>query len=427
MLGVSFSSRAKASFLKGINNMTYTVQKFLEYVKYPTMSDESSESCPSSAKQLILGAKIVEDLKELGLDDARMDEHGYVYATLPSNTDKKVPTIGLVAHMDTSDAASDSPINARIVHFDGSDVILSEDENGKTVLSANDYPSLEKYVGDDLIVTDGKTLLGADDKAGIAEILGAVKYIKENNVIHGTIKIGFTPDEEIGRGADLFDIEGFGADYAYTVDGGACGEIEYENFNAASAVAKFSGISIHPGSAKNQMVNAALLAVEFASLLPADKTPANTEGYEGFFHLCDISGSCENAEVSYIIRDHDRAKLEEMKALFLACGEFMAAKYGKKFVEVSVKDSYYNMKEKILPHIEIVERAEAAMRECGIEPIIVPIRGGTDGARLSWAGLPCPNLCTGGENFHGRFEYISVQSMERITSFLVKLLENAAK
>ena len=262
---------------------------------------------------------------------------------------------------------------------------------------------------------------------GIAEILGAVKYIKENPVSHGTIKIGFTPDEEIGRGADLFDIEGFGADYAYTVDGGACGEIEYENFNAASAVAKFSGISIHPGSAKNQMVNAALLAVEFASLLPADKTPANTEGYEGFFHLCDISGSCENAEVSYIIRDHDRAKLEEMKALFLACGEFMAAKYGKKFVEVSVKDSYYNMKEKILPHIEIVERAEAAMRECGIEPMIVPIRGGTDGARLSWAGLPCPNLCTGGENFHGRFEYISVQSMQRITSFLVKLLENAAK
>ena len=407
--------------------MTYTVQKFLEYVKYPTMSDESSESCPSSAKQLILGAKIVEDLKELGLDDARMDEHGYVYATLPSNTDKKVPTIGLVAHMDTSDAASDNPINAKIVHFDGSDIVLCDDESGKTVLSAKDYPSLEKYVGDDLIVTDGKTLLGADDKAGIAEILGAVKYMKENNVSHGTIKIGFTPDEEIGRGADLFDIEGFGADYAYTVDGGACGEIEYENFNGASAVAKFNGISIHPGSAKNQMVNAALLAVEFASLLPAEKTPANTEGYEGFFHLCDISGSCESAEVSYIIRDHDRAKLEEMKALFLACGEFMAAKYGKKFVEVSVKDSYYNMKEKILPHIEIVERAEAAMRECGIEPLIVPIRGGTDGARLSWAGLPCPNLCTGGENFHGRFEYISVQSMQMITSFLVKLLENAAK
>jgi len=403
--------------------MTYTIEKFLEYVSYPTMSDESSESCPSTKKQLVLANKIVEDLLALGLTDAHVDEHGYVYATLESNTDKNVPTIGLIAHMDTSDAAPDSPISTKIVRFDGSDIELSEG----IFLSKNDYPSLNRYVGEDLIVTDGKTLLGADDKAGVAEILGAIEYIIQNNVSHGTVKIGFTPDEEIGRGADLFDIKGFGADYAYTVDGGTIGEIEYENFNGASAIAEFSGISIHPGSAKNQMVNASLLAMEFASLLPASETPATTEGYEGFYHLCDFSGSVESAVLHYIIRDHDADKFEDRKEFFEACGRFMAEKYGKDFVKITVKDSYYNMKKMIEPHIYIIERAKQAMIETGIEPNVVPIRGGTDGARLSWEGLPCPNLCTGGENFHGRFEYISVQSMDKITKFLVRLVENVTK
>ena len=403
--------------------MTYTIEKFLEYVSYPTMSDESSATCPSSEKQLVLAKKIVEDLLALGLTDAHVDKHGYVYATLESNTDKNAPTIGLIAHMDTSDAAPDSPINTKIVRFDGSDIELSEG----IFLSGNDYPSLNRYVGEDLIVTDGKTLLGADDKAGVAEIMGAIEYIIKNNVPHGTVKIGFTPDEEIGRGADLFDIKGFGADYAYTVDGGTIGEIEYENFNGASAVAEFSGISIHPGSAKNQMVNASLLAMEFASLLPASETPATTEGYEGFYHLCDVSGSVESAVLHYIIRDHDADKFEKRKEFFEACGRFMAEKYGKEFVKITVKDSYYNMKKMIEPHMYIIERAKQAMIETGITPNVVPIRGGTDGARLSWEGLPCPNLCTGGENFHGRFEYISVQSMDKITKFLVKLLENATK
>jgi len=411
------------SLLERITIMTYTIEKFLEYVSYPTMSDESSESCPSTKKQLVLANKIVEDLLALGLTDAHVDEHGYVYATLESNTDKNVPTIGLIAHMDTSDAAPDSPISTKIVRFDGSDIELSEG----IFLSKNDYPSLNRYVGEDLIVTDGKTLLGADDKAGVAEILGAIEYIIQNNVSHGTVKIGFTPDEEIGRGADLFDIKGFGADYAYTVDGGTIGEIEYENFNGASAIAEFSGISIHPGSAKNQMVNASLLAMEFASLLPASETPATTEGYEGFYHLCDFSGSVESAVLHYIIRDHDADKFEDRKEFFEACGRFMAEKYGKDFVKITVKDSYYNMKKMIEPHIYIIERAKQAMIETGIEPNVVPIRGGTDGARLSWEGLPCPNLCTGGENFHGRFEYISVQSMDKITKFLVRLVENVTK
>jgi len=409
--------------LERIIIMSYTIEKFLEYVSYPTMSDENSESCPSSKKQLVLANKIVSDLLALGLSDARVDEHGYVYATLESNIEKDVPVMGLIAHMDTSDAAPDAPINAKIVKFDGSDVVLSE---GIT-LSKRDYPSLNRYVGDDLIVTDGKTLLGADDKAGIAEIMGAVEYIVNNNVPHGTIKIGFTPDEEIGRGADLFDIKGFGADYAYTVDGGTIGEIEYENFNGASATAEFSGVSIHPGSAKNQMVNASLLAMEFASLLPANETPATTEGYEGFYHLCDFEGSVESAVLHYIIRDHDIDKFNRKKAFFESCGNFIAEKYGKQFVTITVKDSYFNMKEKIEPHMEIIERAKQAMIQTGIEPNVVPIRGGTDGARLSWEGLPCPNLCTGGENFHGRFEYISVQSMDKITKFLVRLVENVTK
>lgn len=403
--------------------MSYTIEKFLEYVSYPTMSDENSETCPSSKKQLILANKIVSDLLALGLTDAHVDANGYVYATLESNTEKVVPVMGLIAHMDTSDAAPDAPINAKIVKFDGSDVILSED----ITLSKRDYPSLNRYVGEDLIVTDGKTLLGADDKAGIAEIMGAVEYIVNNNVPHGTIKIGFTPDEEIGRGADLFDIKGFGADYAYTVDGGTIGEIEYENFNGASATAEFSGVSIHPGSAKNQMVNASLLAMEFASLLPASETPATTEGYVGFYHLCDFEGSVESAVLHYIIRDHDIDKFNRKKAFFESCGRFIAEKYGKQFVKITVKDSYFNMKEKIEPHMEIIERAKQAMIQTGIEPNVVPIRGGTDGARLSWEGLPCPNLCTGGENFHGRFEYISVQSMDKITKFLVRLVENVTK
>ncbi len=399
--------------------------RFLKYVSFPTMSDEESETCPSSAKQKKLGEYLTEELLSLGLADAHMDENGYVYATLPANCEGGIPTVGLISHMDTSPEAADEPIRPKTVAYDGGDILLNE-EKGITMREA-DYPYLADYRGQHLIVTDGTTLLGADDKAGVAEIVTAIEALIASGKKHGTVKIGFTPDEEIGRGADLFDVEKFGADYAYTVDGGALGELEYENFNAASAVAEFAGISIHPGSGKDRMKNAALYAAEFVSLLPAHEIPAETEGYEGFYHLLGIEGGIESAKVTYIIRDHDREKFEEKKRVFLAAGEKINEKYGEGTCRVTVKDSYYNMKEIIDANLYTVERAKTAMREVGIEPKVIPIRGGTDGARLSFMGLPCPNLCTGGENFHSRFEFVSVESMEKISEMLVRLLSDLAE
>jgi tripeptide aminopeptidase len=397
--------------------------RFLKYVSYPTMSDETSETVPSSAKQLVLSRAIADELVALGLQEVELDEKGYLYATLPANVENSTITLGLVAHVDTSDACPDYPINAKIVKYDGNDILLNEEKG--IYLSKSEYPSLEKYVGDDLIVTDGTTLLGADDKAGVCAIVSAVENIIASGVPHGKIRICFTPDEEIGRGADHFDVEKFGCDYAYTVDGGSLGEIEYENFNAASAVVKFNGVSIHPGSAKDKMKNASLMAMDFNSLLPADQIPAKTEGYEGFFHLIEMSGECESATLVYIIRDHDKQKFQDKKALLLDCADKINAKYGEGSCIATVKDSYFNMKEIIDNHMYTIDRAVEAMEQVDVKPIIVPIRGGTDGARLSFMGLPCPNICTGGENFHSRFEYLSVQSLHKVVEIVERLIINA--
>ena len=403
--------------------MQTVTERFLRYVSYDTMSDEFSETCPSSDKQKLLGAALVEEMKEMGIEDARMDENGYVYGTVPG--DPALPTIGLIAHMDTSPDASGADIKARIVEYTGQDVCLNEEKG--IYLREEDYPALRNHVGKHLIVTDGTTLLGADDKAGVAEIMAAAEYLLEKGGSHATLKIGFTPDEEIGRGADRFDVAGFGADYAYTADGGPVGEIEYENFNAASAKAVFRGLNIHPGSAKDKMVNSQHIAMEFQSLLPVQQRPEYTEGYEGFIHLTDMEGQVERSVLRYIVRDHDLQKFQAKKAVLAAAAEFINRKYGEGTVELTVKDSYYNMKKCIEPCMYVVERAMKAMEAVGMEPKAVPIRGGTDGARLSYEGLPCPNLCTGGENYHGRFEYIPVEDMERCVQMLVKILTDAGK
>ncbi len=398
--------------------MTSVTQRFLKFVSFDTSSDEFSETCPSTDKQKLLGAALVEEMREMGIADAFMDEHGYVYGTVPGNPN--LPTIGLIAHMDTSPDASGADIRAKIVEYNGGDVCLNEEK--QIFLRQEDYPSLKNHYGKHLIVTDGTTLLGADDKAGIAEILTAAEFLLTARMSHATLKIGFTPDEEIGRGADLFDVKGFGADFAYTADGGAIGEIEYENFNAAGAVAVFKGLNIHPGSAKDKMINSQYIAMEFQSLLPAAQKPEHTEGYEGFIHLTDMQGEVEESTLRYIIRDHDMAKFEEKKAVMAAAADFINAKYGAGTCVLTVKDSYFNMKKCIEPHMHIVERAKNAMRDAGMEPREVPIRGGTDGARLSYEGLPCPNLCTGGENYHGRFEYIPVEDMEKCVQMLIGIL-----
>lgn len=396
---------------------------FLDYVAYPTMSLEASETCPSTDKQWELAKRLYRDLRALGME-AYCDAHGYVYATLAANTEQERPVIGLIAHMDTSDACADAPIKARAVYYDGADIVLNEEK--QIVLSERDYPGLAKYRGKHLIVTDGTTLLGADDKAGCAEIVCALEKLIASGKPHGTVKVAFTPDEEIGRGADLFDVAGFGADYAYTVDGGALGGIEYENFNAAGAEIVISGRSIHPGDSKNKMVNAALLACEINALLPTEQIPACTEGYEGFFHLTDLSGDCEHAELRYIIRDHDKALFAEKKRVLAAAVEGVNAKWrgiaGSDPCVLNLRDSYYNMKEMLADKMFIVERAADAMRLNGVEPEYVPIRGGTDGARLSFEGLPCPNLSTGGENYHSRFEYACVEDMETMTCVLADIL-----
>ena len=400
--------------------MESVVERFLRYVSYETTSDEFSETCPSTPKQRLLGEQLVKEMLEMGIEDARIDENGYVYGSIPG--DPALPAIGLIAHMDTAPDASGANIKAKIVPFDGSDICLNEEQG--IYLRESEYPALALHHGKHLIVTDGTTLLGADDKAGVAEILAAAEYLKTARIKHATLKIAFTPDEEIGRGADKFDIPGFGADYAYTCDGGLIGEMEYETFNAAGATVDFKGLNIHPGSAKGKMVNAQYIAMEFQSLLPAAQKPEYTEGYEGFLHLTDMEGSVEHARLRYIIRDHDMGKFTEKKEIMAAAADFLNRKYGEGTVTLTVKDSYYNMREKIEPCFYIVERAMKAMEAVGMDARTSPVRGGTDGARLSYEGLPCPNLCTGGDNYHGRFEYIPVEDMEKCVEMLISLLTN---
>ena len=398
--------------------MIAVADRFLKYVSFDTMSDETTETCPSSAKQKILGAALVEEMLSMGITDAHMDENGYVYGTVPG--DLSLPVIGLIAHMDTSPDASGADIKTKIVEYTGGDILLNEEKD--IWMKAEHYESLSGNIGKHLIVTDGTTLLGADDKAGIAEILTAAEILLSSEEKHATLKIGFTPDEEIGRGADLFDVEKFAADYAYTVDGGSLGELEYENFNAAGACVTVNGLNIHPGSAKDKMVNSQYIAMEFQSLLPAHQKPESTEGYEGFIHLTDMEGCVEKTTLRYIIRDHDMDLFIQKKQVMEAAAAFLNSKYGWGTVELSLKDSYFNMKEKIEPCMYVVDRAKAAMEAVGITPVVVPIRGGTDGARLSFEGLPCPNIFTGGQNFHGRFEYIPIEDMEKCVQLLVQIL-----
>ena len=399
--------------------MTVT-ERFLNYVSFATQSDENTGACPSTPGQLELGYYLAREMEEMGLARVRTDANGYVYAVLPANCKTDAPVLGLIAHMDTSPDCSGAGIKPRTVLYQGGDIVLHQEKN--IVMRESEFPSLTRNRGKHLIVTDGTTLLGADDKSGIALILTAVEELMASGQPHGEVRIAFTPDEEIGAGADHFDVAAFGADYAYTVDGGALGELEYENFNAASGRVTLNGVSIHPGSAKGKMKNACLMAMEFNALLPAEEIPARTEGYEGFFHLCDMKGQVEQAVLDYIIRDHDRKKFEARKAAFLAAAEQLNAKYGPGTAQAAVKDSYYNMKEQILPHMEIVDRAKAAMEKNGVTPKVQPIRGGTDGARLSFMGLPCPNLCACGENFHGRYEYVPVEDLEVMTQVLKTLI-----
>lgn len=398
--------------------MATVLERFLRYVTFDTQSDEFSETCPSTEKQRTLGAALVEEMLSMGIADAHMDEYGYVYGTVPG--DPRLPTIGLIAHMDTSPDAGGADIQAKVVPYEGGDILLNGEKGIR--LREAEYESLKNHHGKRLVVTDGTTLLGADDKAGIAEILTAAEFLLKVRRVHATLRIAFTPDEEIGRGADRFDVKGFGADYAYTVDGGTLGELEYENFNAAGAKVEFAGLNIHPGSAKGKMVNAQYIAMEFQSLLPVHARPESTEGYEGFIHLTDMEGEVEHATLRYIIRDHNMERFQEKKAVMEAAAAFLNAKYGSGTVKLTIHDSYYNMREKIEPCMYIVERAKRAMETAGMTPRTVPIRGGTDGARLSFEGLPCPNLCTGGENYHGRFEYIPVEDMERCVDMLTALL-----
>lgn len=408
--------------------MEKVIENFLKYVKIDTQSSEDSALTPSTQKQHDLAKVLVGELQKMGAEEIIYDkERCYVYASVPASVGyETAPVLGFIAHMDTSPAVTGTDVKPQIVEdYDGEDLVLNKEK--KIVMRVADFPELASYKGKKLIVTDGTTLLGADDKAGVAEIMAMAEYLlKHPEISHGKVRVGFTPDEEVGAGADYFDVRLFGADYAYTVDGGRLGELEYENFNAAGAKVTVHGRSVHPGEAKDKMQNALLMAQEFQSMLPVAENPMYTCGYEGFFHLDRLNGTVEEAVAEYIIRDHDRGKFEKKKETFLQIGDFLNRKYGENAFEIEMKDSYYNMKEIIEKHMHLVENAREAMMELGIEPVVVPIRGGTDGARLSFMGLPCPNLCTGGANFHGRFEYACIDEMEKITQLLIKITQKYA-
>ncbi len=395
-------------------------EKFLRYVAIDTTSDENSATCPSTERQFNLARLLCDEMKAMSVQNVRMDEHCYVYGEIPANTDNQ-PVIGLIAHMDTVDAVPGSNIKARVIHYEGGDIVLNEKK--RIVMPARDFPALKALHGHDLIVTDGTTLLGADDKAGVAEIMEAAEYILTHpDVRHGKIVLEFTPDEEIGRGADLFDVKGFGADFAYTVDGGAVNEMEYENFNAAAASVTVHGFSIHPGSAKNKMVNALKLAIELNAMLPPAQAPEHTEGYEGFYHLCELSGGEQTAVIKYIIRDHDARKFDEKQAYLRRAVDYLNDKYGARTFELDLREQYRNMSGIIEQHPDVIDRAAEAIKKVGLSPECTPIRGGTDGARLSYMGLPCPNLGTGGGNCHGVFEYASVNDMNKAVQILIEIV-----
>ncbi len=397
------------------------IERFLAYTKFDTQSSEDSQSVPSTPKQLLFAEYLKKELEAEGLSDVEMDEKGYIYATLKANMKDDVPTIGFISHYDTSPDCSGAGIKARIVHdYDGGDILLSEG----IVSSPAKFPELKQHVGEDLIVTDGTTLLGADDKAGIAEIVQAMCYLRDHNEIkHGDIRLAFNPDEEIGMGAHHFDVAKFGCEWAYTMDGGDLGDLEFENFNAAAAKVHLRGVSVHPGYAKGKMINANRLAAEFISLLPADETPETTDGYQGFYHLLGIQSNIENATLSYIIRDHDRQRFEARKAFITQCADEINKRYGEGTCTINVNDQYYNMKEKIDPNMHVIDLVLQAMQECGVPPKVEPIRGGTDGAQLSFKGLPCPNIFAGGVNFHGPYEFVSIQVMEKAMLVVVKICE----
>lgn len=403
------------------------VERFLKYVSFDTQSSEESQTTPSTPKQMVFAEYLKAELESLGLEEISLDENGYLFASLPANTDEELPVVGFIAHMDTSPDMSGANVNPRIVkNYDGNDIVLCAEEN--IVLSPKQFPELLDHKGEDLIVTDGKTLLGADDKAGIAEIVTAVAYLKEHPEIkHGKIRVGFNPDEEIGLGAHKFDVEKFGCDFAYTMDGGEVGELEFENFNAAGAKVTVKGRNVHPGYAKNKMINSLLVANRFVSMLPEAEIPGHTDGYEGFFHLVGMKGEVEQTIVSYIIRDHDRRKFEERKQRMQRVADFLNAEYGEGTVVVEMKDQYYNMREKIEPVMHIIDIAFRAMQEAGVTPKVKAIRGGTDGAQLSFKGLPCPNIFAGGLNFHGRYEFAPVQSIEKAMNVVLKIAELVAK
>ena len=399
-------------------------ERFLNYTQFDTQSAEDSDSVPSTPKQLIFAEYLKKELEHEGLSNVEMDDRGYIYATLKANTKADIPTIGFISHYDTSPDCSGADIKPHIVnHYDGSDILLSEG----IVSSPKKFPELLQHVGEDLIVTDGHTLLGADDKAGIAEIVQAMCWLRDHpEVKHGDIRVAFNPDEEIGMGAHYFDVERFGCDWAYTMDGGDVGELEFENFNAASARINIKGVSVHPGYAKNKMVNANLLAMELEAMLPEDERPETTEGYQGFFHLLNVKGSVENATMTYIIRDHDRDKFEDRKRTIESVVETLNQKYGEGSVTAEIKDQYYNMKEKIDPQMHVIDVVLHAMQTCGVAPRVKPIRGGTDGAQLSFKGLPCPNIFAGGVNFHGPYEFVSIQSMEKAQQVIVEICKLVA-
>ena len=400
------------------------VERFLKYVSFDTQSSEDSNSVPSTSKQLLFAQYLKDELKAEEFDDVEIDDMGYVYATLKSNIKKKVPTIGFISHYDTSPDCSGANVKPRIIkNYDGSDILLSEG----IIMTTSKFPELLSHKGEDVIVTDGHTLLGADDKAGIAEIVQAMCWLRDHKEIpHGDIRIAFNPDEEIGMGAHHFNVEKFGCDWAYTIDGGDLGDLEFENFNAASAKISIKGVSVHPGYAKGKMVNANRLAVEFASMLPSDETPETTEGYEGFYHLLGVESNTESAKLSYIVRDHDRDIFEDRKDFIRKCVEKMNDKYGKDTVTAIINDQYYNMKEKIDPNMHVIDIVLKAMQSCGVPPKVEPIRGGTDGAQLSFKGLPCPNIFAGGVNFHGPYEFVSIQVMEKAMQVIIKICEITA-